>query len=75
MEYQLRNWYYYDWLSGDFIVEVAVHSLDMMAWALGDRVPKSAIGIGGRQKRTDPIYGNIYDHFAKIGRASCRERV
>ncbi len=64
IEYQLRNWYYYDWMSGDFIVEVAVHSLDMMAWALGDRIPVKAIGVGGRQKRTDPIYGNIYDHFA-----------
>lgn len=62
-EYLLRNWYYYDWLSGDFIVEVAVHSLDMMAWALGDRLPVKAIGVGGRQKRLDPIYGNIYDHF------------
>lgn len=64
MEYLLRNWYYYDWLSGDFIVEVAVHSLDMMAWALGDQVPIKAIGVGGRQKRVDPLYGNIYDHFA-----------
>lgn len=64
MEYQLRNWLYYDWLSGDFITEQAVHSLDLMAWALGDRVPIKAIGTGGRQKRVDPIYGNIYDHFA-----------
>ncbi len=64
MEYQLRNWYYYHWLSGDFITEVSVHSLDMMAWMLGDRTPIKAIGIGGRQKRTDPLFGNIYDHFA-----------
>lgn len=64
MEYQLRNWLYYDWLSGDFITEQAVHSLDLMAWALGDRLPVKAIGTGGRQKRVDPIYGNIYDHFA-----------
>src|SRR5690606_2297216 len=64
MEYQLRNWLYYDWLSGDFITEQAVHSLDLMAWALGDRVPLKAVGTGGRQKRVDPIYGNVYDHFA-----------
>lgn len=64
MEYQLRNWLYYDWLSGDFITEQAVHSLDLMAWALGDRIPVKAIGTGGRQKRVDPIYGNVYDHFA-----------
>ena len=64
MEYQLRNWLYYDWLSGDFITEQSVHSLDLMAWAMGDKTPIRAIGNGGRQKRTDPVYGNIYDHFA-----------
>jgi predicted dehydrogenase len=64
MEYQTRNWYYYDWLSGDYIVEMMVHSLDMMSWAFGDKMPLRATGTGGRQARTDEIYGNIYDHFA-----------
>ena len=64
MEYKLRNWYYYNWLSGDFIVEMIVHSLDMMSWAMGDQVPLRATGTGGRQARTDEKYGNIYDHFA-----------
>lgn len=64
MTYQMRNWYYYNWLSGDFIVEQAVHSLDMMSWAMGDQLPVKATGTGGRQVRTDEIYGNIYDHFA-----------
>ncbi|WP_162339914.1 Gfo/Idh/MocA family protein [Cyclobacterium salsum] len=64
MEYQLRNWYYYDWLSGDYIVEMMVHSLDMMSWALGDRLPLQATGTGGRQSRTESQWGNIYDHFA-----------
>jgi predicted dehydrogenase len=64
MTYQLRNWYYYNWLSGDFIVEQAVHSLDLMSWAMGDVMPVKAIGTGGRQVRTDKKYGNIYDHFA-----------
>ncbi|WP_114749341.1 Gfo/Idh/MocA family protein [Pleomorphovibrio marinus] len=64
MEYQLRNWYYYDWLSGDYLVEMMVHSLDMMSWALGDKLPLSATGTGGRQSRTEAIFGNIYDHFA-----------
>lgn len=64
MENQLRNWYYYDWLSGDYIVEMMVHSLDMMSWALGDQLPISAMGTGGRQARVEEIYGNIYDHFA-----------
>lgn len=64
MTYQMRNWYYYNWLSGDFIVEQAVHSLDLMSWAMGDVLPVSAMGTGGRQKRTDPKYGNIFDHFS-----------
>jgi myo-inositol 2-dehydrogenase/D-chiro-inositol 1-dehydrogenase len=64
MTYQMRNWYYYNWLSGDFIVEQAVHSLDMMSWAMGDIVPIVATGSGGRQVRTDQKFGNIFDHFA-----------
>jgi len=64
MTYQMRNWYYYNWLSGDFIVEQAVHSLDMMSWAMGDKMPVKATGTGGRQVRIGDIYGNIYDHFA-----------
>ena len=65
-EYQLRNWLYYKWLSGDHITEQAVHSLDMMAWALGDEAPVSCMGTGGRQVRTDPKYGHVYDHFAIV---------
>jgi myo-inositol 2-dehydrogenase/D-chiro-inositol 1-dehydrogenase len=64
MEYQMRNWYYYNWLSGDFIVEMVVHSLDMMTWAMGNKMPVAATGSGGRQVRVDQKYGNIYDHFA-----------
>ena len=64
MTNQMRNWYYYNWLSGDFIVEMTVHSLDMMSWAMGDKMPVKATGTGGRQVRVDDKYGNIYDHFA-----------
>jgi predicted dehydrogenase len=64
MEYQLRNWYYQNWLSGDYLVEMIVHSIDMMAWAAGDKMPARATGTGGRQSRTDEKYGNIFDHFA-----------
>jgi predicted dehydrogenase len=64
MTNQMRNWYYYNWLSGDFIVEMAVHSLDMMSWAMGDKMPVKATGTGGRQVRIDDKFGNIYDHFA-----------
>lgn len=62
MEYQLRNWLYYTWLSGDHIVEQAIHSLDKTAWLLGDASPVRAMGMGGRQQRTDKKYGHIYDH-------------
>ena len=66
MEYQLRNWYYYSWLSGDHIVEQAVHALDTMAWAMKDAPPIRCWGVGGRQARTEPRYGNIYDHFSIV---------
>ncbi|WP_316818521.1 Gfo/Idh/MocA family oxidoreductase [Pedobacter nyackensis] len=64
LTYKMRNWHYHNWLSGDFIVEQAVHSLDMMSWVMGDKMPLRATGTGGRQVRVDEIYGNIYDHFA-----------
>lgn len=63
-EWQLRNWPFFNWLSGDHIVEQAVHSIDMMSWAFGDKLPLNAIGTGGRQVRTDEKYGHIFDHFA-----------
>lgn len=63
MEDQLRNWLYYTWLSGDFIVEQFVHNLDIINWVLGEH-PVRAFAMGGRQVRTDPRFGNIYDHFA-----------
>ena len=64
MEYLMRNWYYQNWLSGDYLVEMIVHSLDMMSWAMGDKLPLRATGTGGRQARVEKMYGNIYDHFA-----------
>ena len=64
MEYQVRNWLYHTWLSGDHIMEQAIHSLDKTAWLLGDQSPVKATSLAGRQQRTDPLYGNVYDHFA-----------
>jgi predicted dehydrogenase len=63
MEQQIRNWLYYTWLSGDHIVEQAVHSLDKTAWLLGEIEPASATAQGGRQQRVDAKWGNVYDHF------------
>lgn len=63
MEWQLRNWLYFTWLSGDHICEQHIHNIDVMNWAIG-ATPKSAVGLGGRQVRTDPAYGHIFDHFS-----------
>lgn len=66
MEWQVRNWLYFTWLSGDFNTEQHVHSLDKGAWAMLDVPPVSASGTGGRQTRTSEDYGHIYDHFAVV---------
>lgn len=63
MEWQLRNWLYFTWASGDHIVEQHVHNLDVANWVIG-ALPVKAVGMGGRQARTGPEYGHIYDHFA-----------
>ena len=66
MEYQLRNWYNYIWLSGDHYVEQFIHSLDKALWLHRDEPPVRAYGMGGRQNRDDETQGNIYDHFAVV---------
>ena len=66
MERQIRNWLYFTWLSGDFNVEQHVHSLDKTAWAMRDQYPIACSGTGGRQTRTSPEYGNIFDHMAIV---------
>ncbi|MCA9284520.1 MAG: Gfo/Idh/MocA family oxidoreductase [Phycisphaerales bacterium] len=63
MEWQCRNWLYFPWLSGDHICEQHIHNLDVVNWAMGGP-PVRAMGVGGRQARTGPEYGSIYDHFA-----------
>lgn len=63
MEYQVRNWYYYTWLSGDHIDEQHIHNLDVGCW-VKNAFPVECHGMGGRQVRIDKKYGEIYDHFA-----------
>ena len=63
LEYQIRNWLYYTWLSGDLIVEQNIHRIDIQNWIMKGP-PVKAYGMGGRQVRTDPAYGHIFDHFA-----------
>jgi predicted dehydrogenase len=63
MEWQMNQWYYFTWICGDLIVEQHLHNLDVMNWVIGAH-PESAVGMGGRQVRTEPHFGHIYDHFA-----------
>ncbi|MDY7395796.1 Gfo/Idh/MocA family oxidoreductase [Aureibaculum sp. 2210JD6-5] len=61
LEYQMRNWYYFNWLCGDHILEQHIHNIDVANWFLGE-YPISAQGMGGRQVRTGKEYGEIFDH-------------
>lgn len=80
VEYQMRNWLYFDWLSGDHINEQHIHSLDKLAWTMNG-YPVKATSSGGRAVRTGAEYGNIYDHFNTVyewsngvkGFSSCRQ--
>ena len=63
MEYQVRNWQYFPWLSGDLIVEQHVHNIDVACWVMGGP-PRLILSLGGAQARVGPQYGVTYDHFA-----------
>jgi predicted dehydrogenase len=63
MEYQMRNWYYFNWLCGDHILEQHIHNIDVANWFIGS-YPVSAQGMGGRQIRTGIDHGEIFDHHA-----------
>ncbi len=60
MEYMLRNWGNFCWLSGDHIVEQFIHQIDLMNWYIGKN-PVRAIGWGGRHRR---LNGDQYDFFS-----------
>jgi predicted dehydrogenase len=61
LEYQVRNWYYFNWLCGDHICEQHIHNIDVINW-LKNGYPTKAQGQGGRQVRTGKDYGQIFDH-------------
>jgi len=64
-EFQLRNWLYYCWMSGDHIVEQGIHNVDKLNWVMGDKPPIAVNTLGGRQTRTEqPKFGHIFDHFS-----------
>ncbi len=80
LEWQLRNWYNFGWLSGDGLVEQAVHAVDWMCWAMQDVPPVKAVAVGGRQIPSHG--GNIFDHFevnyqyanGALGFLGCRQQ-
>jgi predicted dehydrogenase len=61
LEWQMRNWYNFTWLSGDGYGEQACHSVDKVGWGMKDQSPLKAVAVGGRQTPNNP--GNIYDHM------------
>lgn len=61
MEYQMRNWYYFNWLCGDHITEQHIHNIDVVNWFKGS-YPVRAQGMGGREVRKGKDYGEIFDH-------------
>ncbi len=63
LEYQMRNWYYFNWICGDHICEQHIHNIDVINWLMND-YPKSAQGQGGRLVRSGKEYGQIYDHHS-----------
>ena len=64
LEWQLRNWYHFNWLSGDDILQSLVHSLDKAGWVTGDKPPVCAFGVGGRSQCFEPHFGDQFDHNA-----------
>ena len=81
MDHQMRNWLYHTWLSGDHIAEQHIHSLDKILWAMQDEAPVKCTASGGRIKRTEERFGDVYDHFNTVfewqngvrGFSSCRQ--
>ncbi|MBL8960524.1 MAG: Gfo/Idh/MocA family oxidoreductase, partial [Gemmatimonadetes bacterium] len=63
LDWQVRNWLYFTWLSGDHVVEQHIHNIDVANWVVGAH-PVRAVGVGGRQWRTGAEHGHIFDHFA-----------
>jgi myo-inositol 2-dehydrogenase / D-chiro-inositol 1-dehydrogenase len=62
-QYQIYNWYHFNWLCGDHICEQHVHNIDVANWFL-DKLPETAYGVGGKQNRVPGQPSEIYDHHA-----------
>ena len=64
MEWQIKNWYFFTWLSADFFAEQFVHEIDKISWLMQNEYPKRVLATGGRETRIGKENGNIFDHFA-----------
>jgi predicted dehydrogenase len=66
MEYQIQNWYHFNWLSGDDTGQSLIHNISVTSWVMNDAIPTQAWGMGGRQVCVDPQYGDVFDHQAAV---------
>ena len=64
MEWQLRNWYSFNWICGDQIVEQHFHNIDFMNWVMGSHPVKVVASGGAAWRPREELYGNIYDHMS-----------
>jgi predicted dehydrogenase len=61
-EWQMRNWYHFNWLAGDQCIQQLIHNLSKSAWIMGDKPPVKAWGMGGRAACFGACYGDMFDH-------------
>jgi predicted dehydrogenase len=66
MQYQLQNWYHFNWLSGDDFAQSLIHNISVTSWVVGDIAPLQAWGMGGRQICVEPKYGDAFDHQSVV---------
>jgi hypothetical protein len=66
MEWQVRNWYHFNWLAGDQVLQQLIHSIDKGAWAMHDEPPVKAWGMGGRSNCFGDQFGDLFDHQAIV---------
>jgi len=66
LQCQFRNWYHFNWLSGDDVPQSLLHSMDKGCWALREQTPKQAFGLGGRSSCFGPVYGDLFDHCSIV---------
>ena len=66
MEFQMRDWYHFNWLASDQVLQQLIHSIDKGAWVMKDEPPIKAWGLGGRSACFGEQYGDLFDHQAIV---------